>query len=148
MSGAMNYNLYQKPDGFGKADRARVEVMPAESIDKPSAYSSSLARLRGSLDQILQEHGQCLTLNERIQLVGVASAALIPRRKADRKPLPRITRAYEAWKAGKRGIALYREFIPNWERLSYWRREGEKRRLMAAIHSRRRRDAKRSRPES
>jgi hypothetical protein len=82
-----------------------------------------------------------LSRAERIQMAQVFRSTLVPRGKAGRRPVMRITRAYEAWKAGTRGVALYWAYIPNWNRLSRWRRQVEIRKLMAAIRSRRRRDS-------
>src|ERR1041384_5607419 len=83
-----------------------------------------------------------LSRAELIQIAQQFRSDLVPKRKAGRRPLLRITRAYEAWKAGLREVALYRAHIPRWEKLGYHRRLSEQRRLMAAIHSRARRDAR------
>ena len=57
-----------------------------------------------------------LTNAELVEVVSFFRSQLLPKRKAGRRPLIRITRAYEAWKAGTRGVALYRTHIPRWER--------------------------------
>jgi hypothetical protein len=122
------------------------QTPPVESVQAESAphsgYIASMAMLRECVETILNEHGDDLNRSERIRLLQWLREALTLKEKAGRRPLLRVTRAYQAWKEGKRGIALFREHIPNWERLGRYRRSAEERKLMAAIHSRRRRDAK------
>ena len=126
----------------GPADQAAaVESVPAESAPH-SAYTATMATLRECVEKILREHGNELNRSERIRLLQWLRGALTLKEKAGRRPLLRVTRAYQAWKEGKRGIALFREHIPNWEKLGRYRRSAEERKLMAAIHSRRRRDRK------
>ena len=55
-----------------------------------------------------------LSRAELIQIAQQFRSDLVPKRKAGRRPLLRITRAYEAWKAGLHGVALYRGHIPRW----------------------------------
>lgn len=125
-----------------------AEAIPAESIpaESPtaSAFSLSMATLRACVEKILTEHGPQLNRSQRIRLEQWARGALIPKKKAGRRPLLRITRAYEDWKAGVRRIPLYRMHIRGWDKLGYYRRRHETRKLMAAIRSRVRRDAKKS----
>lgn len=79
------------------------------------------------------------TRKELYKVVRAFQTELLPRRKSGRKPRAEITAAFMDWKAGVRGVRLYERHIPNYARLSSWRREDKKRRLMAAIRSRRRR---------
>ena len=81
-----------------------------------------------------------LSISERRQVVRGFCSVLIPGRRAGRKQSETITAAYDAWRDGMRGIALYQSHIPNWKRLSRWRRKAVERSLMASIYSRSRRD--------
>jgi hypothetical protein len=125
---------------------APVESVPAGSTTlaapTPPAYTASMATLKECVEKILTEHGDELNRSERIRLLQWLRGALIVKKKAGRRPLIRVTRAYQAWKEGIRGIALFREHIPRWEKLACYRRRDEQRKLLAAIHSRRRRDGK------
>ena len=86
-----------------------------------------------------------LNRSEFVRLAQEFRSAVVPKRTPGRRPDSRITRAYQAWKDGKRGVALLREHVPRWEKLGYYRRRSEERKLMAAINSRWRRDRNRQR---
>jgi hypothetical protein len=128
-------------DQTAPIETASAESTPPET-PSPTAYTLSMAAMRVCVEKILTEHGDDLNRSERIRLLQWLRGALIVKKKAGRRPLIRVTRAYQAWKEGKRGIALFREHIPRWEKLGHYRRREEQRKLLAAIHSRRRRDGK------
>jgi hypothetical protein len=92
--------------------------------------------------EIRSQYGSGLTRDEGQKLVSTFRAGVVPRRRAGRRPLPHVTAAYENWKAGMRGVALYRSHIAGWDRHGEWRRKAEARALMDAIRSRRRREHK------
>jgi hypothetical protein len=50
-----------------------------------------------------------------------------------------MTAAYRDWKAGMRGVALFRKHIPGWEGHHRYRKIGEQKALIDAIRSRSRR---------
>lgn len=106
---------------------------------KATAVQDAVRHARGSAVEILGRWGG-LSNAERMQIVRAFRSALIPRRRAGRKPSATLTAAYAEWKSGTRGPALFRKHISNWERLSRWRRKAEQRSLMDAIYSRNRRD--------
>jgi hypothetical protein len=103
------------------------------------AVQDAARHARASAGEILRRWGG-LSISERRQIVRAFRSALIPKRRAGRKQSKTITAAYDAWKGGMRGVALYQNHIPNWERLSRWRRIAVERSLMASIYSRSRRD--------
>jgi hypothetical protein len=105
-----------------------------------SPFDASKDMVRRCVRKICREHGDQLNRSELIRLEQLFHQGLFPKRKAGRRPLARITRAYEDYKGGKRGVELYRAHIPRFEQLSRWRRDGEMRRLMAAIRTRKRRE--------
>ena len=88
---------------------------------------------------IRRQYGQRLTRDECVKLVSVLRAGLVPRRRAGRRPKPQVTAAYLDWKAGMRGVALFRKHIPGWEGHHRYRKIGEQKALMDAIRSRSRR---------
>jgi hypothetical protein len=106
---------------------------------KDMAIQDAVRHARASAVEVLTRWGG-LSISERRHIVRAFRSALIPRRRAGRKQSKTITAAYDAWKGGMRGVALYQNHIPNWERLSRWRRKAVERSLMAAIYSRSRRD--------
>ena len=46
-----------------------------------------------------------------------------------------MTAAYLDWKAGMRGVCLYRKHIPGWQKHSRYHRIGEQKALMDAIRA-------------
>jgi hypothetical protein len=106
---------------------------------KETAVQDAAGHARASAVEILGKWGG-LSISERRRIVRTFRSALIPRRRAGRKQSETITAAYEAWKGGMRGVALFRNHIPHWDRLSRWRRKAERRSLMDAIYSRNRRE--------
>lgn len=112
---------------------------PDQAGLKQAAVQEAARHARASAAEILARWGE-LAIPERRQILRAFRLAIIPRRRAGRKQIEALTAAYEAWKRGMRGVALYQTHIPRWERLSRWRRKGEQRSLMDAIYSRKRRD--------
>jgi len=72
--------------------------------------------------------------------VSLFRAGVVPRRRAGRRPKAQVTAAYQDWKAGMRGVALFRKHIPGWQKHNRYRRIAEEKRLMDAIRSRYRRE--------
>jgi hypothetical protein len=124
----------------GKRPRKRK---PGGSTDR-QAVSQAKEFVRRLAEITFGEFGHELDRAEFSRVANEFSSALIPKRRPGRKPLLRITQAYEAWKARVRGIALYRGHIHRWEKLDHYRRKHEERKLMAAIRSRYRRDVRRA----
>jgi hypothetical protein len=92
----------------------------------------------------LGEFGDRLTPLELSKLGRTFASAVTPKKKRGRPRMLRITRACEAYAAGMRGVPLYSAFISRWNKLTRLRRQAEERKLMAAIRSRYRRDARRA----
>jgi hypothetical protein len=94
-------------------------------------------QLRGAVDA---EH---LSSKLRGEVISAASRAA---RRALRTRIRRKSTwrdaAYEDYKAGMRGLALYRRHIPNFEKLSRWARLREQDRLSNALQKRVERDRK------
>jgi hypothetical protein len=126
--------------------RRRKHQSGGRPIDH-EALSQGKGFVRRLAEITRREFGDQLNRSEFIQVAQEFKAALVPKRRAGRRPENRVTHAYEAWKTGKRGVALYRDHIPRWEMLSRWRRASEQRRLLSAIHSRARRDVENARPQ-
>jgi hypothetical protein len=64
---------------------------------------------------IRRQFGEGLTREECLRLVGVFRAGIVPRRRSGHRPKPQVTAAYLDWKAGMRGVALFRKHVPGWE---------------------------------
>ena len=110
-----------------------------------AALARHAARSAGvSIDE---EFGDTLSIAERRRLVTLFRRTLIPARRPGRKRRTEITLAYEDWKAGVRGLALYKKHIRGWDRMSHWRRRVESQRLSNAVHTRHARDQKAVRKE-
>jgi hypothetical protein len=88
---------------------------------------------------ILEQYEPSFDRCARLRIVHAFRSALIAERKPGRRPKAAITAAYESWRAGLRGLALYKRHIPKFDGMSRWRRKAEQQRLMDAIHSRHRR---------
>ena len=65
---------------------------------------------------------------------------IIPPGKPGRKRSKEITAAYADWKAGMRGLALYRKHLFRFDRMGHSERKVKTRALMDAIRARRRRE--------
>ncbi len=109
-----------------------------EENPQETAVQDAARHARASAVEILGTW-EGLSISERRTIVRAFHSSLVPRRRAGRKQSETITAAYDAWKGGMRGAALYQNHIPNWDRLSRWRRKAVERSLMEAIYSRNRR---------
>jgi hypothetical protein len=127
------------PKGVVSGNPGEGGSVQPDVAEPESAFRLAKEIVRRCVREIRQNHGDALNRSELIRIEQVFRKELIPRRKPGRRPMARITRAYEAYQSGKRGLILYREHIPGWAGMSIWRRSGEQRKLMAAILSRRRR---------
>jgi hypothetical protein len=109
----------------------------------PDALSLACRLGAESAERIASQLGNLLDRGDRQKVCRTFDRTLLPRRRPGRKRKKSITVAFEDWKAGMRGTALYRKHIPGRDKHSHWRRRGEQRALMDAIYSRERRDKKR-----
>lgn len=96
-----------------------------------SAYNA--ARTAGLA--ISKQFGEHLSLAERRRLVALFRTALIPAGRPGRKRRHDVTSAYNDWKEGMRGLALYKKHIRGWDQMSHWRRQQAARRLSNAVHT-------------
>ena len=122
------------PQGDG-SDRQRTPFEAARAVIVETARF--LAREFSALDR-----------PARVKLFKVFRSELIPRKAPGRKRRKEITAAYEDWKLGIKGPALFRIHIPGFDKLSHWRRREKSRGLMDAIRTRRRRERKQGESES
>lgn len=81
----------------------------------------------------------------RLEVVSALDHAIIPRRTPGPKN-ERTDLAYKDYRAGVRGLELYRKHIPNFGKLSRWRRAVEQNRLLKALQKRAERERKREHP--
>ena len=79
---------------------------------------------------------------QRRAIVREFRAQLLPPGPRGRRDTERITRAYQDWLAGVRGIPLFEKHIPRWKRMGYYERDHKRHRLMSAINKRRRKEEK------
>ncbi len=99
---------------------------------------------RNSAARIVSQFGAVLGHKERAKVLAAFRYNLFPPARRGRKRMKRITEAHKDWKAGVRGVALYRAHIPGWEKHNRFRRKAEEKALRDAIRSRERREASRS----
>ena len=116
-----------KGDGFGTLD---AEFAEAAVIAQRSGKEIALA-------------SQNLTPRQKRAIVTVFRRQLIPPGKPGRRKSKKITAAYGDWKAGMRGVPLYRKHISHFDQMGYWERKGKTRTLMDAIRARKRREQRR-----
>ena len=108
-----------------------------QPMDKACALAKETAT------RILVEFGPTMRRGDRIKILSAFKRRLIPASRSGRRPKETVTAAYRDWKAGMRGVELYRKHIPGWDKHSRWRRRVEQEALRAAIHTRKRRERQR-----
>jgi hypothetical protein len=97
---------------------------------------------------ILSGHENILDRKARLRITAAFRRVLFPPKRPGRRPRASITSAYEDFRRGVRGPTLYRKHIPGFAAMGFWRRQGESRKLMEALRSRRRREKERPTPTS
>lgn len=125
------------PAPASKAHRYARRAHPAKSVSP--AFTAAKEMTEQAAHDIRRQCGQGLTREEYLRLVSAFRAGIVLRRRAGRRPKPQVTAAYLDWKAGMRGVALFRKHIPGWEGHHRYRKNGEQKALMNAIRSRSRR---------
>ena len=117
---------------------------PAAKSDRsaasPEEFSRDMAAAKEAGRQIAQNDR--LNLRQRRVVVRAIKEQLVPPGPRGRRDTERITRAYQDWRAGVHGTALYEKHISRFARLGYYAREVKKHRLMSAIKKRHRREEK------
>ena len=96
----------------------------------PEAVGAILERLRKAVD----EAG--LPCAARLRVVAAVRELTVTRGKPGRRKDERLDGAYVDYKAGVRGLKLFRKHIPGYDKLSHWRRGLQQRRLMGALQQR------------
>ena len=133
-----------KPATAAKATRYARRKHSAKQAPPPKPISEALAAAKEKAlliaHEIREQFAQSLTREDYIRVARAFRSAIAPKRKPGRRPKAQVTAALVDWKAGVRGVALYRKHVPGWEKHGEWRRKAETRALMDAIRSRRRRE--------
>jgi hypothetical protein len=123
--------------------------------DKPNRRAASAERLRPHFqiaDEAADRIAQDGSLSEReLRSIGRRFQSKLlplgPRRRRQKKK--KIARALKDWRAGLRGVQLYRRHIPRWDKLGSDARKVRSRRLMSSISKRGRREEQaRTKPEN
>jgi len=81
-----------------------------------------------------------LAPHQRLTVVKAFRRQLLPPGRPGRKRSKVVTAAYTDWRAGMRGLALYRKHLPRFDRMNHWERKVKTRALLDAIRARKRRD--------
>jgi hypothetical protein len=92
------------------------------------------------LRQIVDQAG--LPRTTRLKVAVAVRLAIVPKRKPGRKN-QRLDKADADYRAGTRGLDLFRKHIPRHDKLSKWRRAYEQRKLLNTLEKRAERDRKR-----
>jgi hypothetical protein len=124
---------------------------PADGLGTPEPQAKDKARnLAEEIGlRIVTEFGAELERRDRLKIATAFRRQLIPPRPPGRRPKEAITAAHRDWKAGVRGLELFRRHIPDFDKKGHWRRKGESQALMDAIRTRHRRERRRRhRPET
>jgi hypothetical protein len=128
-------------------DPNKVSNADSELTSKPSVLDTEDAKQFAqatdaavAAGQQIAKDFQSLGHRQRLRVARVFRRQLFPPRSPGRKRSNRITAAHTDWKAGLRGVALYRKHILGWGRHGYWRRKAESRALLDAIRARSRRE--------
>jgi hypothetical protein len=128
---------------YARRKRPAKQAPPAKPTSEALAAAKEKA-LRIGQREFREEFGESLTRDEWIQVVRAFGSAIVPKRKAGRPRKAQVTAALADWKAGMRGVDLYRKHIPGWQSHNRYRRMAEQKSLLDAIRSRRRREHARS----
>jgi len=146
----------ERPAGFERPQAATAVRAPAYARRTPyakqpprekaisEAFAGSKEITTQAFHDIRRQYGERLTREECLKLVSLFRAGMVPRRRAGRRPKPQVTAAYLDWKAGMRGVALFRKHIPGWQKHNRYRRMAEQKGLMDAIRNR----VRRGRPQA
>jgi hypothetical protein len=135
---AENVTRPQEPVRRTARDRQPRKRQRAGRERAPLAQAMELVRQLGKFTR--GEFGHLLNRAEFIRVAQEFRSAVVPRRKPGPKPSLRVTRASADYQAGKRGLELYRDHIHGYDRLGRPAQKRSRRRLMAAIRTRRRRE--------
>jgi len=103
----------------------------------PQAIAALIDLLRQAADR------EALSHDARLDVVSAVRRAIVHKQKAGRKNDERLDRAYTEFRTGTRGLELYRKHIPNFRKLSRWRRRVEGDRLLKTLNKRAERERKR-----
>jgi len=129
--------------GTPAADAPAAPVEATAPLESPFITSKEIARQHGEM--LRRQFGERLSRIEALRVATEFKTALVPKRKGGRPPSDRITRAFEDWKAGMRGVTLFAKHIPGWHKHNRYRRMGEQKALTDAIRNRWRRESAKER---
>jgi hypothetical protein len=132
----------KQPSAPAYARRKRPSKQSASQKPVSAAFTAAREIATRAAKDVRSQFGEGLTREECLKLVNAFRAELVPRRRAGRRPKPHVTAAYLNWKAGMRGVTLYRKHIPGWQKHNRYRRMADQKALMDAIRSRNRRENK------
>jgi hypothetical protein len=102
----------------------------------PESVITAIEHLRTVADR------EQLARTSRLGLLSVLRSEVLGKRKPGRKRSEQVNRAYPDYKAGLRGLALYRKHVPNYHQLSRWRRREEGNKLLKNLQKRAQREKK------
>lgn len=107
-------------------------MIPPESTI-PEAISVAIDALKETVER------ENPPRSTRLRIAAAVRRVLVPRLKPGRRD-HRLDSAYADYRAGMRGMALFRKHIPNHDRLSLWRRRIEEGRLRNTLQKRAQRE--------
>jgi hypothetical protein len=129
----------------------REEPFARQQVPQPDGFGKSKADQLGQAMAVATEAGQeiarrfaSLNRRQRLTLARVFRRQLLPPGKPGRRRSKEIDSAFADWKAGMRGVDLYRKHIPRFVGMGYWKRKVKTRALLEAIRSRDRRERNRN----
>jgi len=108
-------------------------IQPETAI--PEAISAALDVLKETIER------ENPPRSTRLRVASAVRRAIVPRLKPGKRD-HRLDSAYADYRAGMRGMALFRKHIPNHDRLSLWRRRIEEGRLRNTLQKRAQRERK------
>jgi hypothetical protein len=103
----------------------------------PEIVANAVDLLRRATDQEQLPHAV------RLRILTAVRCAILPKRTPGKKKDNRLDKAFGDYKAGVRGLELYRAHIPRHDKMSRWRRQAEERRLVKNLQKRSEREKKR-----
>jgi hypothetical protein len=107
--------------------------------ESPKRFSEAAAIATEAGQRIASQYCD-LGRKEHLKLVRTFRRQLIKPGKRGPKKKERITAAYVDWKAGSRGVALYRKHIPGFGKMGRWKRKAKSETLLESIRTRDRRE--------
>lgn len=126
-------------EGLVSAEQAVTKTDVFDNQTQPELSLESACQIAIAAAKQISSHTPQFEPRSARMITRAFEHTLIPGKGPGRKKQQRITAAYEDWKQGMRGAALYRKHIPCYVQMNRYHRASAIRALASAIRNRERR---------